>query len=138
MAVWQKSREIHFRSAAAILETFGLPKDGGYYKRLIASFERIFYSTFFFSSDQQMGEATVMEHRSFRFVKDAKLWYAEPSPSESASEPHARPENAILLSEEFWREIQEHPIPVNLATMKGMPGQLWLWAFNLRHQAAWR
>jgi hypothetical protein len=54
MAVWQKTREIRFRSAAAILEAFGLPKDGRYYKRLIAGFERIFYSTFFFSSDQQV------------------------------------------------------------------------------------
>jgi plasmid replication initiation protein len=77
MAVWQKTREIRFRSAAAILEVFGLPKDGRYYKRLIAGFERIFYSTFFFSSDQQVGEATVMERQSFRFVKDAKLWYAQ-------------------------------------------------------------
>jgi len=31
MAIWHKAREIHFRSAATILETFGLPKDGRYY-----------------------------------------------------------------------------------------------------------
>jgi len=78
MAVWQKTREIRFRSAATILEAFGLPKDGRYYRRLIAGFERIFYATFFFSSDEQVGEATIMERQSFRFVKDAKLWYAEP------------------------------------------------------------
>jgi plasmid replication initiation protein len=42
MATWQKTRQIRFRSATAILETFGLPKDGRYYKRLIAGFERIF------------------------------------------------------------------------------------------------
>ena len=42
MATWQKTRAIRFRSAA-ILETFGLPKDGRYYKRLIAGFERIVF-----------------------------------------------------------------------------------------------
>ena len=73
IAIWQKTREIRFRSAAAILEAFGLPKDGRYYKRLIGGFKRIFYSTFFFSSDQQLGEGKLMERRSFRFVKDAKL-----------------------------------------------------------------
>ncbi len=49
MATWQKSRETRFRSAAAILETLGLPKDGRYYKRLIAGFDRVFYSTFYFT-----------------------------------------------------------------------------------------
>jgi hypothetical protein len=131
MAVWQKTREIHFRSAAAILEAFGLPKDGRYYKRLIAGFERIFYSTFFFSNDQQVGEATIMERQSFRFVKDAKLWYAEPdAPQSEAVQP--RPENVIVLSEEFWREIQDHPIPVDLAVIKALadsPGNLDLYVW---------
>jgi hypothetical protein len=57
MATWHKARVIRFRSAATILETFGLPKDGRYYKRLIAGFERIFYSTFFFTTDEQNAES---------------------------------------------------------------------------------
>ncbi len=132
MAVWQKTREIHFRSAATILEAFGLPKDGRYYKRLIAGFERIFYATFFFSSDEQVGEATIMERQSFRFVKDAKLWYAEPSVPATAALFQQRPENIIVLSEEFWREIQEHPIPVDLAVVKALadsPGNLDLYVW---------
>lgn len=132
MATWQKTREIRFRSAAAILETFGLPKDGRYYKRLIASFERIFYSTFFFSSDQQVGEATVMERQSFRFVKNATLWYAERRVTETATSSQARTENVIVLSEEFWKEIQEHPIPVDLAVVKVLadsPGNLDLYVW---------
>jgi len=97
MAVLQKTREIRFRSAATILEAFGLPKDGRYYKRLIASFERIFYSTFFFTGDQQVGEATVMERLSFRFVRDAKLWYSEPNASGAIGTSHVRTENVIVL-----------------------------------------
>lgn len=132
MATWQKTREIRFRSAAAILETFGLPKDGRYYKRLIAGFERIFYSTFFFASDLQVGEATVMERRSFRFVKDAKLWYADSAASEVSMSSQARAENVIVLSEEFWKEIQEHPVPVDLAVVKTLadsPGNLDLYVW---------
>lgn len=132
MAVWQRTREIRFRSAAAILEAFGLPKDGRYYKRLIAGFERIFYSTFFFTSDQQVGEATLMERQSFRFVKNARLWYAEPGPSEPTHAAQARTGNVIVLSEEFWKEIQEHPIPVDLAVVKALadsPGNLDLYVW---------
>jgi hypothetical protein len=132
MATWQKTREIHFRSAAAILETFGLPKDGRYYKRLIAGFERIFYATFFFSSDQQLGEATVMERQSFRFVRDVNLWYTESAPAESSIPSSTRSENTIMLSEEFWNEIQEHPIPVDLAIVKALadsPGNLDLYVW---------
>jgi hypothetical protein len=132
MATWQKTREIRFRSAAAILETFCLPKDGRYYKRLIAGFERIFYATFFFSNDQQLGKATVIERKSFRFVRDAKLWYTESAPSQPSIPSSARSENSIMLSEEFWNEIQEHPIPVDLTIVKVLadsPGNLDLYVW---------
>jgi hypothetical protein len=131
VAIWQQRREIHFRSAATILEAFGLPKDGRYYKRLIAGFERIFYSTFFFSSDQQVGEATLIERQSFRFIKDASLWYAKPGVRDS-QRSHGLAENMIVLSEEFWIEIQEHPIPVDVAVVKALadsPGNLDLYVW---------
>jgi hypothetical protein len=59
VATWQKNRAIRFLSAATILETFGLPKDGRYYKRLIAGFQWIFYSTFFFTIDEQNAESVL-------------------------------------------------------------------------------
>jgi len=131
MATWQKQREIRFRSAAAILETFRLPKDGRYYKRLIAGFERIFYCTFYFASDEHEAEAIVITRTSFRFVKDLRLWYVKEGAPESAPVPH-RQENVIVLSEEFWREIQEHPIPVDLTvvrTLADSPGNLDLYVW---------
>ena len=131
MATWQKHREIRFRSAATILETFRLPKDGRYYKRLIAGFERIFYSTFYFASDEHDAEAVIMTRTSFRFVKDLRLWYVKESVPENAPVPH-RQENVVVLSEEFWREIQEHPIPVDLSvvrTLADSPGNLDLYVW---------
>jgi hypothetical protein len=47
-------------------------------------------------------------------------------PSGSTLSPH-RPENLIVLSEEFWREIQDHPIPVDLTVVRALadsPGNL--------------
>ncbi|MGH9395732.1 MAG: replication protein RepA [Terriglobia bacterium] len=135
MATSQKNRTIRFCSAAMILETFGLAKDGRYYKRLIAGFERIFYSTFYFASDERHAEAVVITRTSFRFVKDGRLWYIKEEGADQ--EPDSvRRENVIVLSEEFWREIQEHPIPVDLNVVKALadsPGNLDLYVW-----LAWR
>ncbi|HEV2418464.1 MAG TPA: hypothetical protein VGX94_11720 [Terriglobia bacterium] len=88
-----------------------MPKDGRYYKRLIAGFERIFYATFYFASDEQDAEAVVIARSSFRFVKDLRLWYIKEIDSENQASSR-RPENVIVLSEEFWREIQGTPFPL--------------------------
>lgn len=131
MATWNKNRVIRFRSAASILDTFQLPKDGRYYKRLIAGFERIFYSTFYFASDEQDGEAVVMTRTSFRFVKDLRLWYFNTSDDGVLRDGVPR-ENLIVLSEEFWREIQEHPIPADLNVVRALadsPGTLDLYVW---------
>jgi len=114
---------VRFASAATILETFGLPKDGRYYKRLIAGFERIFYSAFYFTSDRREEETVIITRTSFRFVRDLKLWYTEEGKQPSDS----RHENVIVLSEEFWKEIQDHPVPVDLSVVKALadsPGNL--------------
>ena len=87
----------------------------------------------FLRSDQQDGDAVLIERQSFRFVKDARLWYSE---SQSPQSSQARAENVIVLSEEFWKEIQEHPIPVDLAVVKALadsPGNLDLYVW-----LAWR
>jgi len=107
LATWQKSHIVRFKSAASILESFGLAKDGRYYKRLIAGFERIFYATLFFSSDQQNSERVVIERHSFRFVRGVRLWC-----NENGNPPGESAENMIVLSEEFWEEVRAHPIPV--------------------------
>lgn len=41
MALRQKSKTVKFRSAAQLLDTFGLPKDGKTYRRLVEGFKRI-------------------------------------------------------------------------------------------------
>jgi hypothetical protein len=57
---------------------------------------------------------------------------ADPDRSEPADSSQPRAENVIVLSEEFWSEIQEHPIPVDLAAVKALadsPGNLDLYVW---------
>jgi len=52
-AIRQKSPQITFESAAAMLDTFGMQQGGSQYRRLVASFQRIFGATIFFGTDCQ-------------------------------------------------------------------------------------
>jgi hypothetical protein len=126
-----RARTENSASGATILDAFQLPKDGRYYKRLIAGFERVFYSTFYFAGDEQGADAVVITSTSFRFVKDLRLWYFHSNETGNISEGVTR-ENVIVLSEEFWREIQEHPIPVDLNVVRALadsPGNLDLYVW---------
>ena len=51
LAVRQQSQTIRFRTAAEMLETFGMHRGGKEYRRLVAAFERIFGATIFFGTD---------------------------------------------------------------------------------------
>jgi hypothetical protein len=78
---------------------------------------------FYFTSDEREGETVIITRSSFRFVRDLKLWYSE----EGKQPSDFRRENVIVLSEEFWKEIQEHPVPVDLSVVKALadsPGNL--------------
>ena len=69
----------------------------------------------------------MIERHSFRFVRDIRLWYRQSSES-----PEDLSENVIALSEEFWKEIQDHPIPVDLAVVRALadsPGNLDLYVW---------
>src|SRR5215469_2089668 len=53
LAVIQRSRNIHFQSAAEILDFFHLPKDGPHYRRIVEGFQRLFAATIFFGTEGQ-------------------------------------------------------------------------------------
>jgi hypothetical protein len=76
LAVRQQKQTITFRSAAEMLDVFGLQQGGSQYRRLIASFQRIFGATIFFGTDIQREKATVMRHARFNFMREARIWYS--------------------------------------------------------------
>ena len=129
LAVRQKSQTIRFRSASEMLATFGLQKGGKEYRRLIASFERIFGATMFFGTESQTAKARVVQRSRFNFLREAQIWYNR-SPDEQSCLDDI--ENVIVLSDEFYAEIMAHPVPTDLEVVKVLtasPGllDLFMW-----------
>lgn len=138
LAVQQKSRTIHFDTAARMLDFFHLSKDGRHYRRIVQGFQRIFAATIFFGTDDQPGGNRITDWARFHFFDRLRLWFHEADQSASGGDSA---ENTITLSEPFYKEIDEHRIPVErevIAAFAHAPGvldfYLWLvwktWAVN--------
>lgn len=115
LAVQQKSQTIRFKSAAQMLETFGMHKGGKEYRRLVAAFERIFGATIFFGTDSMTARAKVVQRSRFNFLREARIWYNRQPDQGGLGEDF---ENTIVLSDEFYQEILAHPIPTDLEAAK--------------------
>jgi Plasmid encoded RepA protein len=115
MAVRQQSPVLRFKSAAQMLETFGMQKGGKEYRRLIQAFERIFGATIFFGTQEERPTARVISKGRFNFLREAKLWYSRDIETAAIAEDF---ENEIVLSDEFYNEINAHRIPTDLDAVK--------------------
>ena len=115
LAVQQKTQVIRFRTAAEMLESFGMHTGGKEYRRLVAAFERIFGATIFFGTDAFNGQAKIAQRSRFNFMREAQIWYSRSPEQRTLS---ADFENIIVLSDEFYREIVDHPVPNDLEAVK--------------------
>ena len=115
LAVQQKSQTIRFRTAAEMLETFGMQTGGKEYRRLVGAFERVFGATIFFGTDAlRVGEGgsaiPVQLH-----ARGADL--VQPVPGAATDlQPSSR--MSIVLSDDFYQEILAHPVPNDLEAVK--------------------
>ena len=115
LAVRQQSQTIWFKSAAQMLDTFGMAKGGKEYRRLVAAFERIFGATIFFGTDSVRSSARVVHRCRFNFLREAQIWYdRDPAQAHGGD----RLENINVLSDEFYAEITAHPIPTDIDAVK--------------------
>lgn len=117
IAVRQQKQTITFRSAAEMLDVFGMQQGGSQYRRLIAAFQRVFGATIFFGTDTQQEKATVMHHARFNFMREARIWYSR-DPNQTLLPGGF--ENEIVLSDEFFREVIAHCIPTDLEAAKAL------------------
>jgi hypothetical protein len=130
LAVLQKTRVVRFGSAAQILDFFHLPKDGPHYRRMIEGFQRVFAATIFFGTEDQPERTAIIDLAPFQFFDRMQLWFnTSEGHQPTSSETH---ENTIILSEPFYREINEHRIPVErevVAALAHAPGvlDLYMW-----------
>ncbi|MBV8506259.1 MAG: replication initiator protein A [Alphaproteobacteria bacterium] len=119
LAIRQQSQTVRFRTAAEMLETFGMHKGGKEYRRLVAAFERIFGATIFFGTDTLNGKAKVVQRSRFSFFNEAQIWYSRDPDQCPLSDEF---ENIIVLSDQFYQEITSHPIPADLEAVKVLSG----------------
>jgi hypothetical protein len=117
LAVRQQTQTITFRSAAEMLDTFGMQQGGSQYRRLIAAFQRVFGATIFFGTDTQREKATIMHRVRFNFMREARIWYSR-DPNQALLPGGF--ENEIVLSDEFFREVTTHSIPTDLEAAKAL------------------
>src|SRR5262245_52077180 len=115
LAVRQQSQTIRFRSAAQMLDIFGMAKGGKEYRRLVAAFERIFGATIFFGAESTRRQARVIQRSRFNFLSAAQIWYNRDPAQELLSGGF---ENVIVLSEEFYKEVMAHPIPTDIEAVR--------------------
>lgn len=119
LAVQQKSPVVRFKSAGEMLDTFGLHRGGTEYRRLVKAFERIFGATIFFGTDSDRATARVFQRSRFNFLQEAQIWYDRRRDQPLLSDDF---ENVIVLSDEFYREISDHPIPTDLNAVRVLSG----------------
>jgi hypothetical protein len=117
LAVRQQKQTITFRSAAEMLDVFGMQQGGSQYRRLIAAFQRVFGATIFFGTDTQRERAIVTHHARFNFMREARIWYSR-DPNQTVLPGGF--ENEIVLSDEFFREVTIHSIPTDLEAAKAL------------------
>jgi hypothetical protein len=127
VAVRQRSPVVRFGSAAEILAEWGMQTNGAHYRRLQDAFRRVFASTIFFGTKEELREARVWDCSCGHFLDRMRLWFGK-----DGSIAGAKAENIVTLSPAFWDELSSHPIPVDTEVVRSLannPGCLDLYTW---------
>jgi len=92
---------------------------------MVEGFQRVFAATIFFGTEQRPDKTAVIDLARFHFFDRLHLWFN--NRDEAHVPAHESFENEIVLSEAFYREIDEHRIPVEreaIAALAHAPGVL--------------
>jgi hypothetical protein len=103
-----------------------MPTNGSHYRRLQEAFCRVFASTIFFGTKDEMQEAEVWDCGRGHFLDHMRLWFRNDGGT------NRRAENIVTLSPAFWQELQAHPIPVDTEVVRALannPGCLDLYTW---------
>lgn len=129
-AVRTRSPVVRFGSAGEVLVEWGMPTNGSHYRRLQEAFCRVFVSTIFFGTKDEMQQAEVWDCGRGHFLDHMRLWFRNDGARDR------RTENIVTLSPAFWEELQAHPVPVDTEVVRALannPGCLDLYTW-----LAWR
>jgi hypothetical protein len=129
VAIRQQSPVVRFGSAAEILIEWGMPTNGAHYRRLQDAFRRVFASTIFFGTKEELREAQVWDCSRGHFLDHMRLWFSKEG---SPASRYTTQENTVTLSPPFWDELSRHPIPVDTEVVRALannPGCLDLYTW---------
>jgi len=120
---WRRSRPasrrrgLHLKAPRRCWTPLLCQQGGSQYRRLIGAFQRIFGATIFFGTDSQRERAAVVHQARFNFMSEARIWYSR-DPNQKLLPGDCQ--NVIVLSDEFYQEILNHPIPTDLEAAKAL------------------
>jgi hypothetical protein len=98
-----------------MLESFSMHTGGKEYRRLVAAFERIFGATIYFGTESLAGTVKLVQRSRFNFMSEAQILYTRSAEQRVLSSEF---ENVIVLTEDFYREETDHPVPNDLDSVK--------------------
>ena len=107
-----------------MLDFFQLSKDGRHYRRIVQGFQRVFAATIFFGTEGQPDKNRLIDYVRFHFFDRMRLWFGDHEEHRLTTESF---ENTVTLSEAFYKEIDQHRIPVErevIAALAHAPGLL--------------
>jgi len=124
-AIQQDSRKIKWDTAGEVLDLFDLSRAGSNYQRLIERFKRIFTSTVYFGNENEDEE---LIWSRFHFMDHMHLWFdwkdmetrTLPMKRENEERKMVDARTRVILSEPFWNELKEHPIPIDLDAVRAL------------------
>lgn len=127
-AIKEETRVIAWEHSSEILDLFNLDHSGRSYKRLIDRFKRVFNASIKFETEIDNGAFC----ERGRILDKMKLWFEDDkkfdeSHGEVLKQYKPLPKNAVVLSEEFYNELTNHPMPVDLdvvRALKDSPGAM--------------
>lgn len=132
----QAGRVLRFRAGIEILETFGLVRDGKTYQRIADGFLRTYAATTHFGTERDLPTARIVEMARFHFFDFVRLWRPKRGGGDASLKQlllaNDEFENLVVLSEDWYSEIIQHPIPIErnvVAALTDSPGALkfYLW-----------
>lgn len=113
-AVRTKSRDVDLgRSLSAFMRDIGLYSNGRDIRRVKEQLHRLFSATVMFRYDDDKARIAAGAHRPV--AREFQFWWDDRQPDQETLFP-----NFVRLDEEFYREIQEHPVPIDLRAIHAL------------------
>ena len=111
-AVRQQNPVVRFESGAQILIEWGPLLNGKHYERLGDAFKRVFGSTVFFGTKDERRGSEVWSGGRTHFFDHMRLWFRDEELRDGNQG------NTVTLSQPFWEELKNHPIPVDTEVIR--------------------